>query len=71
MAGSARRVTETDFVKNIGTDEIKACPFCGFDDVQFDEPSPDSFAIVCPECECTGPRAGTVTMTIKLWNDRT
>ena len=30
---------------------IEPCPFCGYHDVEFGEPSPNRYAIDCPECE--------------------
>lgn len=53
---------------------IHPCPFCGHDDVEIGEVYPNSFSVVCPECECNGPIFPQVMDAIRAWNgsiDRT
>ena len=52
---------------------IKACPFCGHDDVEIDEIAMGIVAICCPECMAIGPHADgshTVEQAIEKWNGR-
>jgi Lar family restriction alleviation protein len=49
---------------------VKACPFCGHEDVEIDELSPSEFAGCCPECRAIGPILDTVMEAIRHWNDR-
>jgi len=57
-------------MKSIGTSEISACPFCGFDDFQIAGTASMMFSITCPDCGCIGPQAGIITDAIERWNDR-
>ena len=53
---------------------IHPCPFCGHDDVEISDVYPNSFSVVCPECECNGPIFPQVMDAIRAWNgsvDRT
>lgn len=48
---------------------VRACPFCGFDDVQLDEVDRQCFAVVRPECECIGPISReNIEEAIAMWN---
>ncbi len=55
-------------------DEIKGCPFCGFDDPYFDElnilDEPMMVFLVCPECQCEGPVGSTPEEAAEGWNRR-
>ena len=46
---------------------ILNCPFCGYDDVQFDESGAEIY-LCCPNCLMLGPRAATVESAIESWN---
>lgn len=48
--------------------EILPCPFCGHSDLKIGEPEPNRLAVDCPECECIGPFAVSVTDAITAWN---
>lgn len=47
---------------------VKPCPFCGEEDVFFEEISPGKTAVCCPECEAIGPTSVDINECIELWN---
>jgi Lar family restriction alleviation protein len=58
--------------------ELKACPFCGYNqddfagmyEESFSKCSDGTFSICCSECDCTGARAWTLKDAVKAWNTR-
>mgnify|MGYP000216819765 FL=1 len=53
------------------TIEVKACPFCGWSDVEIDETGPGRYQVACPECEAIGPASDvSVDMAVMFWNTR-
>ena len=52
---------------------ILPCPFCGNDDVTFNEIKPNFIVITCDECGIIGPHANpdqSVEISIQRWNER-
>jgi len=53
------------------TIEVKACPFCGWGDVEIDETGPGRYQVACPECEAIGPASEVSPQgAIMYWNLR-
>ena len=59
-------------------EELRPCPFCGFDQSDFAGMSEESFgkcsdgtySICCSECGCTGASGKTLDAAVKAWNTR-
>ena len=50
---------------------VGPCPFCGSPNVEHEEPQKDRFfAVVCQECDASGPLARSTYAAIALWNHR-
>ena len=52
----------------------KPCPFCGRDNLKFDQSdywAKSSWVIACQDCACTGPASFHLHDAIELWNKRT
>jgi len=51
----------------------KPCPFCGRDNLKFDQSdywAKSSWVIACQDCACTGPASFHLHDAIELWNKR-
>jgi len=59
------------------TPTIQPCPFCGDTDPAIDQVELGVWAIVCNDCNCTGPiqefhtgKGQSAELAIELWNKR-
>ncbi|WP_429885353.1 Lar family restriction alleviation protein [Geoalkalibacter halelectricus] len=49
---------------------IQPCPFCGFDDSQWEDVEGEFLRLACPECAACGPPADSHATAAALWNRR-
>lgn len=57
-----------DSCQDIGAEDIKACPFCGYEDCAVDSCSM-KYYITCPNCEADGPMCESVDDAVRMWNN--
>ena len=50
--------------------ELKPCPFCGSDTVDYLKLSPTCWTVACGPCETEGPAASTSEEAAETWNKR-